>query len=480
MNPSNLYLLTQAPLIAAFAGLLLLGALNFPARERITQFLCIAGIAGTAILMWLKLEAGMTFFGEGIRVTVAGRVIAYIGLALCLIGIILSEDYLDKLRIRAVEWRMLVLAMALGIEHLALAGDLATLFIAFELVSIPAYVLVGFNHQDARANEAGMKYLVLGVFASAFFLMGIAFLYGATGEIHLAAIHESVARAVAEGRNADITLVKISLALFGAALFFKAGVAPFHSWLPEVYLGSNYASLALVGGPAKVAVFGLLATLLWGPFQPLYETWKPMLLAGAACCAIIGNLQAIAQTQLKRLLAYSSVVNAGFLLLALVTGGRDTIVLYLAFYGFTTVGTLAALMAFGTARADVDELSDLLGLGRRHPFLATLFTVVLMSYAGIPLTAGFAAKFGVALEFFRPGALFGQAALVVLVLSLTLSLISFYYYFKIVRAMWMKPENSAEQEITAPRNWRFSTAFGLVLCVVAVLALGLTMKVPGV
>jgi NADH-quinone oxidoreductase subunit N len=191
-------------------------------------------------------------------------------------------------------------------------------------------------------------------------------------------------------------------------------------------------------------------------------------------------LQAIAQTQIKRLLAYSSVVNAGFLLLALVSGGRDAIVLYLAFYGFTTVGSLAALMAFGTAKADVDELGDLLGLGRRYPFLAILFTLVLLSYAGIPLTAGFAAKFGVTLEFFRPGALFGKAAVVVMVLSLVMSLISFYYYFKIVRAMWMKPENSAEQEIQEGRDWRWSTVFGLILCVAAVLALGLTMKVPGV
>jgi NADH-quinone oxidoreductase subunit N len=476
----NSYLLTQVPILVAFAALLLIGAFPLPARERITHFFCVAGIAGTAILLWLKLEVGSAYFGEAIRITSVGRVIAYLGLALCLIGVILSEDYLDKLRIRAVEWRMVVLAMALGIEHLALAGDLATLFIAFELVSIPSYILAGFNHHDGRANEAGMKYLVLGVFASALFLLGIAFLYGATGQIHLASIHESLSRAVNEGRAADLALAKISLALFAGSLFFKVGVAPFHSWLPEVYLGSNYASLAFIGGPAKVAIFGMLAMLLWGPFQPLYETWKPLLLLGAACCAIIGNLQAIAQTQVKRLLAYSAVANAGFLLLAFITGGRDTIILYLAAYGLTSMGAFAALMAFGTKTADIDELSDLLGLGKKHPLLASLFTFVLLSYAGIPLTAGFAAKFGVAFEFFKPGSMFGNTAVGVLVLSLVTSLISFYYYFKIVRALWMKPESSLDQELTVERDWKLSTVFALVLCVAAVLALGLTMKVPGI
>ncbi len=477
MNP---YLLAQTPLLATFVLLLVVGAFPLPAKERLTHFFTIAGIAGTAILMWLKMPIDASYFGDAIRVTSGGRVVAYLGLALCLVGVILSEDYLDKLHIKAVEWRMVAVAMAFGVEHLALAGDLATLFIAFELVSIPSYVLAGFNHRDSRANEAGLKYLILGVFASALFLLGIAFLYGATGQIHLKAIYEALGRAVTEGRAADLALAKVSLGLFIGALFFKVGVAPFHSWLPEVYLGSNFASLAMIGGPAKVAIFGLLGILLWGPFQPLYEFWKPLLILGAACCAVIGNLQAIAQTQVKRLLAYSAVANAGFILLAIVTGGREAILLYLAAYGLTSMGAFAALMAFGTDKADVDELSDLLGLGRRHPFLATLFTLVLLSYAGIPLTAGFAAKFGVALEFFRPGAIYGQAAIAVLVLSLGTSMISFYYYFKIVRAIWMKPESSLDQELAVQRDWKLSTGFALALCVVAVLALGLTMKVPGI
>jgi len=476
----NAYLLSQLPLLLAFAAILVAASFRLPANERLTNVFAIAGLSGTAMILWTKLQPGMNFFGESIRITSVGRVLAYLGLALCLVAVILSEEYLHKIKVNGAEWRMVVLAMAMGIEHLALAGDLATLFIAFELVSVPAYVLAGFNHRDARANEAGMKYLVLGVFASALFLLAIAFLYGATGEIRLDAIHEALAGAVTEGRSADIGLAKVSLALFIASLFFKLGVAPFHSWLPEVYLGSNYASLAFISSPAKIAVFALLGMLLWGPFQPLYETWRPVLLLGAACCAVIGNLQAISQTKVKRLFAYSAVVNAGFLLLAFVTGGGDAILLYLAAYGFTTLGALAALMALGTVKEDVDEISDLWGIGREHPFLATLFTLVMLSYAGIPLTAGFAAKFGVALEYFRPGALFGTAAIAVLVLSLAMGMVSFFYYFRIVRALWMKPESSVEKELSVARNPQMLTVFALMLCVAAIVALGLTMKVPGI
>jgi len=254
--------------------------------------------------------------------------------------------------------------------------------------------------------------------------------------------------------------------------------APFHNWLPDVYQGTNYASLIFISSPSKVALFGLLTLLLWGPFQPLAETWKPALLVTAACCAVLGNFQAISQTNVKRLLAYSAVANAGFVLLAIVSGASNTIALYLAAYGLTTVGGLAALMSLGTADADVDEVSDLQGLGKTHPFIAVLFTIVLMSYAGIPLTAGFAAKFGVALEILRPASLLGVPTISVLVLSIVASLISFFYYFRIVRALWMKAESGQDAPVIT-RELGWGSRFVLLLCALAIIALGLVMRVPG-
>src|SRR5690606_10135614 len=317
---------------------------------------------------------------------------------------VLSQDYLDKARVSAVDWRLVVMAMALGMVNLCLAGDLATLFISYELVSIPSYVLAGFSHKDPRSNEAGMKYLLLGVFTSVLFLLGLSFIYGATGEIHLSAIHEKLALAVQAGSAADLTLAKVGLAFLLGAVFFKVAVAPFHNWLSDVYQGTNLASLAIISAPVKVAVFGMLGMLLWGAFEPLADLWKPVLLLGAAVSAAMGNLQAVVQTHLKRLIAYSAVVNAGFILIGIVVNSVPIVVFYLGTYGAMTLGTWAAFMAMGSRKADVDNLSDIAGMGKSNRWLALGMTVILLSYAGIPLTAGFAAKFGVVLEALRPDA----------------------------------------------------------------------------
>jgi NADH-quinone oxidoreductase subunit N len=283
---------------------------------------------------------------------------------------LLSESYLDKVRVNGIDWRMVVLALALGMVNLCLANDLATLFIAYELVSIPSYVLAGFSHGDPRSNEAGLKYLMLGVFTSVLFLLGLSFIYGATGEIHLTAIHDKLVHLSEAGAAADLILAKVGLGFLMGAVLFKVAVAPFHNWLPDVYQGTNLASLAIISSPVKVAVFGMLGMLLWGVFEPLADLWKPVLLIAAAVSAVMGNLQAIAQTNLKRLVAYSAVVNAGFILLGILVNSVPIVVFYLGSYGIMTLGSWAALMGMGTKHADVDELADLNGMGKTHRWLA--------------------------------------------------------------------------------------------------------------
>ena len=234
-------------------------------QERISHVIVVASLVLCAIFTALWLVPGDQFFGGAIHITIIGKALAYAGIGLALIAVILAEDYLAKVRIHGTDFRMLILAMAMGLFHLPLAGDLATLFIAFELVSIPSYVLAGFNHGDPRANEAGMKYLVLGAFASSLFLLGLAFLYGATGEIHLASIQHKVALLVVQGSTADLIMVKAALVFLMGSLLFKTGVAPLHFWLADVYEGANMASLAFLSVPVKVASFGLLGLMLWGP-----------------------------------------------------------------------------------------------------------------------------------------------------------------------------------------------------------------------
>ena len=476
----NAYLLTQTPLLAGFALLLIVASIWPRGQDKLSHAITVAALVTCAILTALKLTPGEQFFGGAIRITIVGKALAYAGLGLALIAVILAEDYLAKVRIQGTEFRMVALALALGLFHLPLAGDLATLFIAFELVSIPSYVLAGFNHGDARSNEAGMKYLVLGMFASSLFLLGLVFLYGATGEIHLAAIQEKIGHMVAGGDASNLMMVKAALVFLLGALLFKTGVAPLHFWLPDVYEGSNLASLAFISVPVKIASFGLLALMLWGPFAFLYKTWTPVLLGAAACCALFGNLQAIAQTKLKRILAYSAVANAGFILLSLLLNTAWAFLFYLVVYGLTSLGVLAAFMALGTRTSDVDTLDDLRGMGKKHPWLASGLTLLLFSLAGIPITGGFAAKFAVISEAFKPGLELSHGFLPILVLSVVLGLVSFFFYFKLVRALWFKADDgSSVATEPSSRSLGWNSLFVLTLCVVAIIGLGLLMRLPG-
>lgn len=477
MNP---YLLSQLPLILGFIFLLILASVRPNQKEGISSIISIISLCSAAVAIWICLPEGAQYFGGAIRVTSVGKVVAYLCLGLTAIGMVLSEEYLDKVRVNGTDWRMIVLALALGMVNLCLAGDLATLFIAYELVSIPSYVLAGFSHKDPRSNEAGMKYLLLGVFSSVLFLLGLSFIYGATGEIHLSAIHDKLARAVEASATGDLVLAKIGLAFLMGAVMFKVAVAPLHSWLPDVYQGTNLASLAIISSPVKVAVFGMLGMLLWGAFEPLSDLWKPILLLGAALSAIMGNLQAIVQTNLKRLVAYSSVVNAGFILLGILVNSVPIVVFYLGSYGIMTLGTWAAFMAMGSRHADVDELSDLAGMGKTNRWLALGMTVILLSYAGIPLTAGFAAKFGVVLEALRPEANLPRMTLPVIFLSVCGGLVSFYFYFQMVRAMWLQsPSAETAERRAAGMDIRWNYGFVLALSVLVILSLGMFVRLPG-
>jgi len=473
MNP---YLLSQAPLILGFVFLLAVASLRPTGRESISNVIAILALCSAAIAIWKFLPEGAQYFGGAIRVTSVGKALSYLCLGLTAVALILSEDYLEKVHIHGVDWRLVVLALALGMVNLCFAGDLATLFIAYELVSIPSYVLAGFSHKDPRSNEAGMKYLLLGAFSSVLFLLGLSFVYGATGEIHLMAIHDHLARAVEAGANGDLILAKVGLGFMLGGILFKVAVAPLHSWLPDVYQGTNLASLALISSPVKVAVFGMLGMLLWGAFEPLSDVWKPVLLAGAACSAVMGNLQAIVQTNLKRLVAYSAVVNAGFILLGILVNSVPVVVFYLASYGIMTLGSWAAFMAMGTPKADVDELSDIAGLGRTQRWVALAMTLILFSYAGIPLTAGFAAKFGVVLEALKPDAYLPHWTLAVVYLSVAAGLVSFYFYFQIIRAMWLQ---SPSLESADRKGARWPAVFVLTLSVVVILSLGMFLRLPG-
>lgn len=435
----NDYFILLVPLAASIFLVLILAPQEFRGRDAGSLILSVVGVIATIVMVGLIPEG--RYFGGAILVTAAGKMLAYLVLGFAALAFLSTAEYLHKIHVPACEWRLTVLFIALGAVNLCFAEDLITIFVAFELLSIPAYALVGFSRRDGRSNEAGMKYLILGILGSAFFLLGIVLLYGASGQIFLTSIKESLAAAQASAHAnptgiREMDYYRLALGAFLASLFFKLGVAPFHGWLFDVYKGSSYAALSIVGVAAKLAGFALAYRILRGAFDPLRDTWMTLISLGAIASFLFGGLQGIRQDNVKRMLAASSVMSAGFVMLAL-GGDERQFVFYLFTYAAATLAMVAAFQALGTRAADIDSVHDLSGLGTQLPLVAGILTLAVVSQAGVPLTAGFLAKFGVLYSVFQSPELMPRIAASAGVIG---SVLSFYFYFRIVRVLWFEPE----------------------------------------
>ncbi len=471
----NAYLISQIPIAAAVILLFIVSAVRPRRADGLSLLLALAALFGTIPLI-LNLHVEETFFGGAISVYQHSRSFAVILLVLFGLGVLLSGGYAVKIGSDPVDFRLLVVLMASGAVHLALAGDLGTFFIAFELVSIPAYALAGFLNYDGRSNEAGIKYLILGVIASALLMAGFVLLYGLTGTLHMGEAADKMKELAASGSEADQTLARLSVILVFAALALKSGAAPFHGWLLDVYQGTPLSSLAIVASPVKVATFAALYAMMSGPFGAWESVWIPLAAGSAVLSFLAGGLQGLTQSSVKRILACSSVANAGFILLATAVSGQ-LVVFYALVYGFSIIGILAALMSLGTTRADVDGMNDLRGTGASARGPAVAITILLVSIAGVPLTAGFAAKLGVLYGSFLPASGVmsrslpaSHLLLIAAVAGVLLTVLSFAYYFRLLREIWFEPGHPREYDL----RWNYRLV--AVLTALATLALGV---VPG-
>ncbi len=468
----NSMVLAQLPIVLAFVALLLLASFYPKEKGIASTWISILGLLASAHMVFHYLPIGATYFGGAYVITSFGKMLVLICLILLVLSLLLCDGYLQKIHVHFADWKMLCLAAGLGSLSLGLSGDLATVFISFELISIPSYVLCGFSKRDPRSNEAGIKYLLLGALGSALFLLGIAFVYGATGEIQLSAISDKLL----SGGSADLAMAKLGMALILAALFFKTGVAPFHIWIADVYQGSSFAALSVIASPIKVAAFGLMYLFLSGPFAALASVWKPCLLIMAALSAIIGNFQAATQSNLKRLFAYSAVAHGAFLLLALASGSNAAFLFYLITYGIMSTGIWAAFMSYSSNKADIDEAADLAGLGKKHPLFAFGLSLLILSYAGLPITAGFTAKLGAVLEAFRHSSQLGSWALPLIILILVSTLVSFYYYLQLLRHIWFIKQTHEAAAYSRHMLWNQNAVFAF--SVLMIVTLGLIFQVP--
>ncbi len=325
----------------------------------------------------------------------------------------------------------LTLFAVAGMMLFPVATDLITLFVALEVLSLPLYLMAGLSRYRRMASqEAALKYFLLGAFSSAFFLFGAAFIYGYSSSVTFAGIQA----AVVGGSGNDIFLL-LGIALMAVGLLFKVGAFPFHAWSPDVYQGSPTAITAFMAAATKVAAFGAILRIFYVSFANAEWQWRPAMVVIAIATMIFGSLVAIAQRDVKRMLAYSSIAHAGFLLagvIALSKSGLEASVFYLFAYGVATVGGFAIVTLIRDSAGEVTDLNRWSGLGKRSPIIAGTFAFFLLAFAGIPMTSGFIGKFSIFSAAYESGSL---AILIAGVLS---SAVAAFFYIRVIVLMFFK------------------------------------------
>jgi NADH-quinone oxidoreductase subunit N len=392
-------------------------------------WLSLAGIVAAAGANWWLL--GVEGVGTGVIAMDGFRVFSnFIFLLAAGLTILLSAGYLDRRDINRAEYYVLMLYATVGMMLLGGSNDLILLFLGLELMSVAVYVLVGFDRREPRSSEGALKYFLLGAFSSCFLLYGIALLFGATGSTNLSAIAAQV------GGITSNAMLLIGMGLLLVGLGFKIAAVPFHMWAPDAYDGAPTPVTALMATGVKAAGFAALIRVFAVTFAPVYANWAGVVGWIALLTMFAGNLIAITQGSVKRMLAYSSIAHAGYLLVALVAGnqyGASAFLFYLIVYTLMTVGAFGIVIANNRSVLERSTLDEFAGFGWQHPLLGAAFTVFLLSLAGFPLTGGFIGKL-----YILRSAL--EAEHVLLAVGLVLaSVISYFYYLRVVVVMYMRP-----------------------------------------
>lgn len=439
-------------------------------RKEITGWLAMIGVAVSFIVNLLVFNSGgETFLGMYIADSFTGFLNIVI-LITAFLSILLSIDYTRRYNILRGEYYMLMLFSTAGMMLMAGANDLVMIFIALELLSIPLYVLAAFRSPDLKSEESGMKYFILGAFSSAFFVYGAALVYGATGTTHLPEIFAAVEQIVANGGTAAFLLLS-GAGLIIVGLGFKVAVVPFHMWTPDVYEGAPTPITAFMSVGAKAGGFAALLRVMIVALVTFTvqegqtaAAWQTAVWLIAAATLILGNIVAISQSNIKRMLAYSSIAHAGYILMAVAAAGTTGVsdmatrgaLIYLMAYMFTNLGAFAVVMCLEHEDGTGTSLNDFIGLSRTQPLLALAMAVFMLSLTGIPLTGGFIGKW-----FVFQATL--EAGLVPLaIIGVLTSVVSAFYYVRIIVNMYLRePEGEAAEAPSATTyvTWAVYAAF---------------------
>jgi len=447
----------NAIIVAALWGVLMMYA-GFVAKGRSTNLLAVTGVIVLLVVNWLEY-LGLTIFNidtKGMLVYNSfGLLFNEVILFATLMYFLLSGQELGKSNKTPSDLYALIFFILAGIAIIAGFKSLLMLFIGIEIVSIPLYVLAGSAKTNLKSNEAALKYFLMGSFSTGLMLMGIAFLYGDAGTFFL------------EGINAGMGIITpmkgIGLVLLLASMSFKVSAAPFHFWTPDVYDGSPTVFTSFMATIVKSAGFFAFLKLFESAFGNIHREWQTLMAVIVVLTLVIGNVTAVFQQSVKRMLSYSSIAQAGFMLLgifALNVFAKQGMILYFAAYSLATIAIFAVL-----ARFKDDSIESFNGFARKQPLVAISLLVSFLSLAGIPLTAGFFAKYFMLLAVLKDATM-----LWLVVVAILCAAVSVYYYFRVIQAMYFKDVTAEQEQLQVPE---FSRSFKLIILINSLLILAL-------
>jgi len=479
MDPLNtLVALPEIVLLVAACGVLLIDLFVSDARRNITYGLSMAALLAVAIAVGVAVTRKDTLVGFGAMYISdpMGHVLKLAAILCCGFMLVCAQSYARARGIWKGELFSLTLFSLLGMMLMISANNLLVIYLGLELQSLSMYALVALRRDDPRSSEAAMKYFVLGSLASGFLLYGMSMLYGATGTLEI----DELASRVAAGEIVSRGSLLLGIVFVVAGLAFKFGVVPFHMWAPDVYQGAPTPITMLLSSAPELAIFAIAFRILVEGLLPFAVDWQKILALLAVASLVLGNLTAIAQTNLKRMLAYSTIAQMGFVLLAMLSGvtAGDPVVIadaysaamfYLITYALTSLGTFGIILLLSRQGFEAEEIADFRGLAKRSPWYAFLMLVLMFSLAGVPPTVGFYAKLVVLQALVSEGAT--VAALSLAVIAVLFSLIAAFYYLRIVKTMYFDDPlpDAADTPITAPTDMRVALSINGIL----ILALGL-------
>jgi NADH-quinone oxidoreductase subunit N len=432
----------MACVTAAGIAAMVAEAFRNPGERMPIAGLGVVGLVGAAIASVFLWNHNASSF-DVVSADNFGLFVTGILIVVGLLSLAISGPTIDRENLPRGEYYALMLFATAGMMLMATASDLLVIFLALEVLSLAVYVLTGIRRDSAQSTEAAFKYFLLGAFSSAFFLYGIAFTYGLTGSTRL----DRIGSLMSAQSAAPTAMQLLALGLVIVGFAFKVAAVPFHMWTPDAYEGAPPAVTGFMSTGVKAAAFAAFVRVFLSAFEPLRGTWSDVIWVIAAATMIVGTVVGVAQSNVKRMLAYSSIAHGGYLLIALLTGndiGKSAVLFYLLTYAITNVGAFGVIALLETADRPGDRVRDYAGLWNDHPALAALMTIFLLSLGGFPPMAGFIAKWYVFTAAIKAGYT-GLAIIGVLT-----SVVSVFFYLRIVVMMYMTPRETARVVLPVP------------------------------